>query len=77
MAPQSGFPTFTSQTTWSLRRAWSSPSSTVTGKVIWPWHMAWRKRIDTFWGGKVQPQTVQDVWVTEAEYLVLKLKGET
>jgi len=49
----------------------------VTGKVIWPWQLAWRKRIDTFWGNNIQPGTVKDKWVTEDEYLVLKLKGET
>jgi len=76
MAPSSGLPRYTSSTTWSLQRPWSSPSSAVSGKVIWPWNMAWRRRIDTFWGNNIQPGTVKDKWVTEDEYLVLKLKGE-
>ena len=75
MAPGSGFPTYSSQTVWSLQRPWSSPSSAVSGKVIWPWNMAWRKRKDTFFGGNIQPGSI-DEWVTEDEYLVLKIKGE-
>ena len=75
MAPTSGLPSYSSQTVWSLRRAWSSPSSMVSGNIIWPWHMAWRKRKDTLWGGTILPGSV-DRWVTEDEYLVLKIKGE-
>ena len=75
MAPSSGLPNYTSRAGWTLRRAWSSPSSMVSGKIIWPWHMAWRKRKEWFWGETIQPGT-KDEWVTEDEYLVLKLKGE-
>jgi len=76
MAPTSGLPRYTSQTIWTLQRPWSSPSSMVSGNVIWPWHMAWRKRKDTFWGGTIQTSTEKDEWVTEDEYLILKIKGE-
>lgn len=75
MAPTSGLPVYTSRTVWSLRRAWPSPTSVVSGKTIWFWNMAWRRRMDTLWGGEVQPGSL-DEWVTEDEYLVLKLKGE-
>lgn len=78
MAPGCIYPTYTSQTKWTLMRAWPSPSSMVSGKVIWPWHMAWRRRKDTMYGGVIQPgvDETKDEWVTEDEYLVLKLKGE-
>ena len=76
MAPTDSFPAYKTQTVWSLRRAWSSPTSVVSGKTIWLWNMAWRKRKDTLWGGDIQPGSY-DEWVTEDEYLVLKLKGET
>ena len=74
MAPRSSYPQLTKTTTWSLQRAWESPTCVVTKKVIWPWHMAWRKRIDTGYDYKVFRS--EDTWVSEDSYLILKLKGE-
>jgi hypothetical protein len=36
--------------------------------------MAWRRRMDTAFGNEIICS--EDEWITEDEYLVLKLKGE-
>lgn len=73
MAPTDGFSKITKTVTWELRRAWSSPKCAITKKVIWPWHTAWRRRIDT--GLNYKAFVSDDIWVTEEQYLILKLTG--
>lgn len=74
MAPQLSWPRETEEITWTLERAWSSPKCRITKKIIWPWHMAWRRRKDFFYDGSVYASV--DAWLTEDQYLITKLKGE-
>ena len=74
MAPRDSWPRKTTVTKWTLERAWKSPTCEITKKIIWPWHMAWRRRTDTGWDYLIYG--TKDIWLTEDQYLITKLKGE-
>ena len=68
------FPQKSIEVSWTLRRAWSSPTCRSTNKIIWLWHMAWCQQTDYLYGGETYSTTYK--WVTQDQYLLLKLKDE-